>query len=188
MENEREREIEENELCASKVHRIFERRRIFLSFHPRCFRPFPIKANCSCNASNPATSSNMGLYESNARRVYMCGCVCVGREEGIFTDSSIYIGFSTHLRVVYNVLCSIKTRTQQRACNKKEGEERTIEREGKGNYIERNENREIKKKEKRKERRSETERYRLLGKGIEEKIPLEGKYIRDKRERKMLVC
>lgn len=122
--------------------------------------------------------------------VYVWVCVCgrKGREEGIFTDSSIYIGFSTHLRVVYNVLCSIKTRTQQRACNKKEGEERTIEREGKGNYIERNENREIKKKEKRKERRSETERYRLLGKGIEEKIPLEGKYIRDKRERKMLVC
>lgn len=38
-EREREREIEENRLCASKVqNRIFERRRIFLSFHPRCFR------------------------------------------------------------------------------------------------------------------------------------------------------
>lgn len=127
---------------------------------------------------------------SRTHVVCICVGVCVwkGREEGIFTDNSIYIGFSTHLRVVYNVLCTIKTRTQQRACNKKEGEERTIEREGKGNYIERNENREIKKKEKRKERRSETERYRLLGKGIEEKITLEGKYIRDKRERKMLVC
>lgn len=83
----------------------------------------------SCNASNPATSSNMGLYESNARRVYMCGCVCVGgREEGIFTDSSIYAYRFFHASsssiYIYNVLCTIKTRTQQQACSKKEGEER----------------------------------------------------------------
>lgn len=98
---EKEREIEENRLCASKVqNRIFERRRIFLSFHPRCFRCFQSKANCSCNASNPATSSNMGLYESNARRVYMCGCVCVGggSEEGIFTDIR-YICISVFPRI-----------------------------------------------------------------------------------------
>lgn len=101
MEDERERERDRGEQTVRfKGTKQDFRAQKNIPFFPSSLLSFQSKANCSCNASNPATSSNMGLYESNARRVYMCGCVCVGggSEERIFTDIR-YICISVFPRI-----------------------------------------------------------------------------------------
>lgn len=120
----REREIGEKKIFKGTPGDFRAQKNI--PFFPSSLLSFPIKARATLRTPPPVQT-----WACTSRTHVVCTCVGVCVWEGGRKGYSpivryMHIGFSTHFRVVYiyNVLCTIKTRTQQRACSKKEGEER----------------------------------------------------------------
>lgn len=172
---ERERERQRRTDCALQRYKTGFSSAEEYSFLSILVAFVPIKSQLLVQRFEPRHQFKHGLVRvERTSCVYVWVCVCGRGERGRDIHRySIYmhIGFSTHLRVVYNVLCTIKTRTQQRACNKKEGEERERQRRRKkennisnGTKIEK-----LKKKGKEKKEEAKRKNTGFWG-GVEEKI------------------